>query len=89
MLVAGKARLVFEPRTIFEGITDDNRFAATDFARERTVKRYNRALNDLIAFWASRLARDGGEQRALDVSAGVDAVFNLSSNTAYCRRIGA
>jgi NAD-dependent SIR2 family protein deacetylase len=81
--------LVFEPRMIFEGIGDDNRFAATDFARERTVKRYNRVLNDLIAFWASRLARDGTEQRALDVSAGVDAVFNLSSNTAYSRRIGA
>jgi hypothetical protein len=32
---------------------------------------------------------DGTEQRALDVSAGVDAVFNLSSNTAYSRRIGA
>jgi hypothetical protein len=81
--------LVFEPRTIFEGISDANRFAATDFARERTVRRYNRALNDLIAFWASRLARDGSEQRALGLSDGVDAVFNLSSNTAYSRRIGA
>jgi hypothetical protein len=81
--------LVFEPRTIFEGISDDNRFAATDFGRERTVRRYNRTLNDLIAFWAYKLARDGDEQRALGLSVGVDAAFNLSSNTAYSRRIGA
>jgi hypothetical protein len=81
--------LVFEPRTIFEGITDENRFAATDFARERTVRRYNRVLNSLIGFWSTRLANAGLELRSLNVGAGVDAAFRLNADTAYSRRIGA
>lgn len=81
--------LVFEPRTIFEGVTDDNWAASTDFGRERTVKRYNRQLNELIAFWAGKLAKDSAEQRALDVRNGVDAVFRLSTDTAFSRRVRA
>jgi len=81
--------LVFEPRTIFEGVTEDNRAAATDFGRERTVKRYNRLLNELIAFWAGKLANSGAEQRALGVDSGVDAVFRLSADTAFSRRVRA
>ena len=42
--------LLLEPRTVFDGITNDNKAAAADIARERTVKRYNRQLNDLVAF---------------------------------------
>ncbi len=81
--------LVFEPRTVFEGVTEGNRSASTDFGRERTVKRYNRQLNELIAFWAATLAKDGNDQRALDVSSGVDAVFRLSVDTAFSRRVRA
>jgi hypothetical protein len=81
--------LVFEPRTTFEGVTDDNRAASTDFGRERTVRRYNRQLNDLIAFWARKLAKGGADLRALDVGSGVDAVFRLSVDTAYSRRVRA
>ena len=33
--------LLIEPRTLFDGITDNNKVAAADFVRERTVKRYN------------------------------------------------
>ena len=80
---------VFEPRTIFEGVTDDNRPASTDFGRERTVRRYNRQLNELIAFWAANLAKGGADQRALGVEGGVDAVFRLSSDTAFSRRVRA
>ena len=79
--------LVFEPRTIFEGVTAANRAASTDFGRERTVRRYNRQLNDLIAFWAAKLANGGADQRALDVTNGVDAVFRLSVDTAFSRRV--
>ena len=81
--------LLVEPRTVFEGITDATKAAAADFARERAVKRYNRQLNDLIAFWAGVLAGDGGDLRALSVGDGVDAVFNLSSEVGYSRRAGA
>jgi len=81
--------LLVEPRTVFRGITDDNRGVAADFARERTVRRYNRQLNDLIAFWAGHLAGNGGEVRALGIGDGVDAVFRMSADTAFSRRSGA
>lgn len=81
--------LLVEPRTVFEGISDGNRGVAADFARERTVRRYNRQLNELIAFWAKQLAGDGGDMRALGIGDGVDAVFRLSADTAFSRRSGA
>jgi hypothetical protein len=81
--------LLLEPRTVFVGVTDENRLDATDFARERTVKRYNRQLNELISFWANKLAKNGEELRALGVDGGVDAVFRLNSETAFSWRIRA
>jgi SIR2-like domain len=78
--------LLFEPRTVFRGISDFNRAAAADFARERTVKRYNRQLNDLFAFWAEKLAGNGEEIVALGVHHGVDAAFRLSGETAFSKR---
>lgn len=81
--------LLIEPRTVFDGITADNKAAAADFARERTVKRYNRQLSALIDFWADLLAGDNGDLRALEVGGGVDAVFRLSRITGFSRRAGA
>lgn len=78
--------LLFEPRTLITGITDENKAVATDFARERTVRRYNRPLNELISFWADLLSAGGAELRALGVSAGVDAVFKLGVTTAFSKR---
>ena len=43
--------ILFEPRIIFSGLTDANKAIAADFARERTVRRYNRDLNKLIGFF--------------------------------------
>ena len=81
-----KLCLLIEPTTVFEGVNDENKAAAADFARGRTVKRYNKALNRLIDFWAQHLARNGAEMRALGVQGGIDAVFELSPITAYSRR---
>jgi SIR2-like domain len=78
--------LLIEPRTVFEGIDEANRSIAADFARERTVRRYNRQLNDLVAFWADVLAGNGDKLHALDVADGVDASFALSADTAFSRR---
>ena len=78
--------LLVEPRTVFDGITENNKAVAADFARERSVKRYNRQLNDLIAFWTALLAGDGGELRALGIGDGVDAVFRLGSDTCFSWR---
>ncbi|MER9760290.1 SIR2 family protein [Mesorhizobium sp. M0138] len=80
--------LLVEPRIVFSGLSEDNRFGATDFARERTVKRYNGSLNALVGFWAARLAKGGTQQRALGIGAGVEAIFQLSDATAFSRRIG-
>ena len=79
--------LLVEPRTVFDGITDANKMAAADFARERTIRRYNRKLDDLIDFWAHHLTRDENHLRALNVGDGVDALFRLESVTAFSRRI--
>lgn len=79
--------LLVEPRVVFEGITPTNKSAAADFARERTVKRYNRHLNELVGFWAERLACSGRQLCAFDLSNGVDAAFRLTSATAYSRRL--
>jgi len=68
------------------GVTEENRSVSTDFSRERTVRRYNAMLNELISFWASLLAADGDELQALGITVGVDAVFKLGSDTAFSRR---
>jgi NAD-dependent SIR2 family protein deacetylase len=78
-----KLWLLVEPRTAFEGVTSETRAIATDFARERSVRRYNRQLNDLIDFWSRKLAKNGDELRALRVDNGVDAVFQLAADTAF------
>ena len=81
--------ILIEPRTVFDGINDGNKTAAASFARERTVKRYNRHLNDLIEFWAQYLAQDEGELRALGIGDGIDAVYHLSAITGFSKRVGA
>jgi hypothetical protein len=78
--------LLFEPRTVMSGVTEHNRAASTDFSRERTVRRYNKPLNELISFWASLLASAGASLPSLGLSTGVDAVFKLASDTAFSRR---
>ena len=78
--------LVFEPRIVFEGKTAENAAAAADFGRERTVRRYNRQLNDLFAFWAGLFAGDGQPISALGIGDGVDASFRISAETAYSKR---
>ena len=59
-----KLWLLIEPRSIFTGIDQANKAAASDFARERTVRRYNRQLNELLVFWAD-CSRRRCELRAL------------------------
>ena len=79
--------LLVEPRTVFEGITESIKTAAADYARERTIRRYNPVVNDLIDFWSRHLAQDGKEMRAFNTGAGVDAVFRLSPITCFSRKV--
>ncbi len=78
--------ILVEPATVFSNMSDEAKGAAADFGRERTFGRYNRQLNDLIDFWSQFLVGDGGSLRALDVSDGVDAVFQLAPRTGFSRR---
>lgn len=78
--------LVFNPRTVFEGVTDENKAVAADFARERAVRRYNRELNGLLDFWSGYLGEGREELRALGNEDGVDGVFRIGSTTAFSRR---
>ncbi len=77
--------LLIEPRPVFDGLADENRAAASDFSRERSVDRYNRKANDLIDFWA-RLFDEVPEIRALGIADGVDALFSLDERTAFSWR---
>ena len=81
--------MLFEPRTVFNGLDDDNRSAAADFARERTVRRYNGELSRLLDFWSNYFAYGGDDLRALSIGDGIDAIFQLSARTAGTRRVGA
>ena len=80
--------MLVEPRTVFEGLNDTNRTAAADFARERTVKRYNRELSQLLDFWSNCFAQGDDNLRALSIGDGIDAVFRLSGRGAGTRRVG-
>ena len=81
--------LLFEPKTVFDGMTADNKFAAAAFARERTVKRYNKQLNRLINCWSRLLTQHGTEFRALGIGDGIDAVYRISPTTGFSKRVGA
>lgn len=78
--------LVFEPRIVFSGRTEENAAAASSFGRERTVKRYNRMLNELFGFWAGVLSGNQQPLSAFGIGDGVDASFRISSETAFSRR---
>jgi hypothetical protein len=82
-----KLWLLAQPRIVLAGVTDENKAQAADLARERTVRRYNKQLNDLIAFWTMLLAKNSDELRALNIGDGVDAVFRLGTDTAFSWRL--
>lgn len=77
--------LLLDPKIVFDGVTDQTKAVTADFARERTVKRYNRDLDRLIDFWAKRLAGDA--LPALGIGDGIDARFSIGKQTAYSRLI--
>ena len=79
--------MLFEPRIVFDGLDDASRFVASEFARERTARRYNRKLNELLDFWSKYLSQNGAELRAIGTGDGVDAVFQLSTRTAGSWRV--
>lgn len=84
---ANQLWLLFDPQTHFFNLPAESRGAAADFSRERSARRYNRQLNDLLGFWADLLAGECDEIRAFGLGSGVDAVFKLARETAFSERI--
>lgn len=80
--------LLVDPTPVAEGVDHESAPAVAEFVRERTVRRYNLALNDLIVFWTSLLSSDR-EMRALAIGDGVDATFRIGNVNAFTRRAGA
>lgn len=78
--------LVFNPRTVFEGVVEENKAVAADFARERAVRRYNRELNELLGFWSSYLGEALEDLSALGIEDGVDATIQIGNSSAFSRR---
>lgn len=62
--------------------------ASADWRRERWAQKYNSAWNSIISAWAELLAPERRTEVSafgLEVEAGIDAVFTLSSVTAFAR----
>ena len=78
--------LIIEPCTVFEPFGEEKRGIAADYARERTARRYNKHLNELLDFWSDYITGNKERIRALGIADGIDAAFKLSSVTAYSRR---
>src|SRR3546814_17507511 len=47
--------LLVDPRVVFDGVTNENKAFAADFARERTAQRYNQKIDKLVALDRKRV----------------------------------
>ena len=73
--------LLLEPRIVFDGASEETKAITSDFARERTVRRYNPVLDKLIQYWSTRIA--GEDLRTCAIGDGLDAVFEIDRKSAY------
>lgn len=86
---SGLPWLLVEPNTIIESSLEGPDESAAEFVRQRNVKRYNRALYDLLSFWSGFLYGDGMPISAFGTSQGVDATFEFGAVTGFSKRLGA
>jgi len=77
--------LLFEPRIVFTGTTEATKAMTSDFARERTARRYNSTLDKLVDYWSHCLA--GDNLRALGIGDGLDAAFTVGERTAFSKSV--
>ena len=88
---AGRPWLTFEPILHIDSsdLSPVEREALSQFAKERSAKRYNRNTDAVIAAWARVIAGDAESTvvHALGLAHGHDAAFTISRVTAYSRRL--
>ncbi|MCJ2022056.1 SIR2 family protein [Methylobacterium sp. E-065] len=77
--------LLFEPRIVFTGASEATKAITSDFARERTARRYNSTFDKLVDYWSQCMA--GENLRALGIGDGLDAVFTVGERTAFSRSV--
>ena len=73
--------LLLEPRIVFDCASEETKAITSDFARERTVRRYNPILDRLIQSWSERFAGEG--LRAFAIGDGLDAAFDIDRKSAH------
>jgi NAD-dependent SIR2 family protein deacetylase len=73
--------LLIEPRIVFDGGSEETKAITSDFARERTVRRYNQTLDKLIHYWSGVVA--GKDLRTFAIGDGIDAIFDIDSRSAH------
>ena len=83
---ANQLWLQLEPRPIFGDYDFRKKHLVDEFLREKSARRYNKQLNDLVHFWANLLAAEEEELCAFGIDDGFDAVYKLSPTTGFSRR---
>ena len=66
---------------IFDAGSEETKAITSDFARERTARRYNQMLDKLIQFWTNRFAAE--DLRNFAIGDGLDAVFDIGRRSAH------
>ena len=85
----GRLWLLLEPTIYFdEPRTEEERYVAADFVRERLAARYNRQWNSILEAWISIIIgnRDERQLNAFGISDGIDASFTVAKVTGFSRR---
>lgn len=80
--------LTLDPTPIVDGASAEVAAVAAECVGSKTVRRYNKVLNELLVFWSSLLS-ESREIAAFGVEGGPDAVFRLARTNAFSRRAGA
>ena len=84
----GRLWLLLEPTIHFaDPRTEQEKYAAADFVRERLAVRYNRQWNSILEAWISIIIGNGDERQlsAFGISDGIDASFTVAKVTGFSR----
>lgn len=80
--------LLLEPSILVDRTTDDHEYGiAKEFIRRRLSGRFNKNWNGLLIAWTRIITRDQDSTkiRALGISDGIDATFELCGKTSFSR----
>jgi hypothetical protein len=85
----GRLWMLLEPTVWFDKTeSDEERYACSEFVRERQARRYNREADTILNAWLQVLLPGAGEAEvyAFTDQPGMEARFTFSRRTAFARR---